>query len=56
MKNDSMNINETWDVTDIPEKQKVIGNKWVYRLKQGMIEEEKPRHKARLVAKGFSQI
>ena len=38
-----------------PSKRKVIGCKWVFKLKSGIPGVEKPRFKARLVAKGYSQ-
>lgn len=53
---DSLNRNQTWILTDRPKDQKVIGCKWVYKLKPGATEIEQPRHKARLVAKGFAQV
>ncbi|GJX71810.1 ribonuclease H-like domain-containing protein [Tanacetum coccineum] len=46
--------NGTWELVDLPIGRKVIGSKWVYRIKymsSGKIE----RYKARLVAKGFNQ-
>jgi hypothetical protein len=46
--------NNTWTLCPRPLNQKVIRNKWVFKLKQradGTIE----RYKARLVAKGFDQ-
>ncbi|PWA73649.1 ribonuclease H-like domain, Reverse transcriptase, RNA-dependent DNA polymerase [Artemisia annua] len=51
---DSINKNNTWTLTTLPEKQKAIGLKWVYKTKrdaQGKI----IKHKARLVAKGYVQ-
>lgn len=53
---DSLNRNHMWVLTDRPKDQKIIGNKWVFKLKPGMTEIEQPRHKARLVAKGFAHI
>ncbi|KAJ3705170.1 hypothetical protein LUZ61_008875 [Rhynchospora tenuis] len=46
--------NKTWVLVPPPLNQKIIGCKWVYKLKQkpdGTVE----RYKARLVAKGFHQ-
>ena len=46
--------NHTWPLTPLPFNKKVIGYKWVYRVKykaDGFVE----RYKARLVAKGFTQ-
>lgn len=51
---DSLMINETWELVPKPEKQKVIDNKWVYKVKtnpSGSVD----RYKARLVARGFNQ-
>ena len=47
--------NMTWEIVDRPKGKKVVGCRWVYKLKRnadGTIE----RWKARLVAKGFSQV
>ncbi|GJZ38594.1 putative RNA-directed DNA polymerase [Tanacetum coccineum] len=55
--NEEMNAlyeNKTWDITDLPLNRKLIGCKWVYRIKyksNGEVE----RYKARLVAKEFGQ-
>ncbi|GAU42475.1 hypothetical protein TSUD_100870 [Trifolium subterraneum] len=46
--------NNTWTMTKLPNHKKVVGRKWVFKLKlhaDGSIE----RHKASLVAKGFTQ-
>ena len=51
---DSIERNETWELTDLPPKKQVIGVKWVYKTKcnaKGKIH----RHKARLVVKGYKQ-
>ena len=48
---DSMKSNEVWDLVELPQGQKAIGCKWVYKTKRdslGNIE----RYKARLIAKG----
>ena len=52
----SLEENHTWDLTERPKNQKVIGCKWLYKLKPGIPGVEKPRYKSRLVAKGFAQI
>ena len=47
---ESMRTNQVWDLVDLPSWRKVIGNKWVLKIKRkadGSIE----RYKARLVAK-----
>lgn len=51
----SLEGNKTWRLVKRPKDRKVIGCKWVYRLKPGIPGVEKPRHKSRLVAKGYSQ-
>ena len=46
--------NNTWELTDLPASKKIVGCKWVYKLKHkadGTVE----RCKARLVAKGYTQ-
>ena len=46
--------NKTWDVADLPAKQKAIGLKWVFKVKKDP-EGNIVKHKARLVAKGYAQ-
>ena len=49
----NMEEKEVWDIikkTDVPSGRKVIGNRWVYALK------DDGRYRARTVAKGFSQV
>ena len=51
----SMRDNHVWDLVDLPQGRKAIGNKWVFRIKRkadGSID----RYKARLVAKGYTQV
>ena len=51
----SLMKNETWKLTYCPDGRKIIGCKWVLKVKRdefGNIS----RYKARLVAQGFSQI
>ena len=46
--------NGTWEIDDLPPDRKVVGCKWVFKIKldaNGQI----ARYKARLVAQGFSQ-
>ncbi|KAH9668177.1 hypothetical protein KPL70_021322 [Citrus sinensis] len=47
--------NHTWDLIPKPEKKKVVGYKWIYKIKEGIPVVEPLRYKARLVAKGFTQ-
>ena len=51
---DSLAKKKTWDLVELPESRKVVGCKWVYKLKKG-VDDTVPRYKDRLVAKGFSQ-
>ena len=47
--------NETWNVMLAPVGKKIVGCRWVYKVKykaSGEVE----KYKARLVAKGFTQI
>jgi hypothetical protein len=51
---DSIHMNDTWELTKLPDDKKKIGTKWVSKTKynsDGSVE----KHKARLVAKGFTQ-
>src|SRR5947199_1684349 len=51
----SLEDNKTWDLCELPIGRKVIGTKWVFKIKvDGMNVVE--RYKARVVAQGFSQI
>ena len=50
----SMRHNGVWELIELPERQRPIGCKWVYKTKRdskGKVE----KFKARLVAKGFTQ-
>eukprot|EP01018_Ginkgo_biloba_P000191 Gb_18961 [translate_table: standard] len=51
---DSIQKNQVWDLADLPEGKKVIGSRWLYKIKHnatGKVE----KYKARLVSKGFSK-
>ena len=47
--------NSTWELMKLPDKCKIIGVKWIYKIKRDN-SGEIVRYKARLVAKGFSQV
>lgn len=50
----NMSTNKVWELVKRPKKHKVIGSKWIYKIKydkEGNIE----RFKARLVAQGFKK-
>lgn len=50
----SIEENDTWTLTDLPQGRKSIGSKWVFKKKiddKGIV----VRYKARLVAQGFTQ-
>ena len=51
---DALEQNHTWSVVPLPPNKRVVGYKWLFRIKykaNGSIE----RYKARLVAKGYTQ-
>jgi hypothetical protein len=50
----SIEDNNTWVLTDLPEGLKAIGVKWIFKTKYNEMGEI-DKHKARLVAKGYSQ-
>lgn len=50
----SIEKNQTWSLTKLPQGVKCIGVKWIYKTKLDEHGEAK-KHKARLVAKGYSQ-
>ena len=51
---DALEKNKTWDLVELPKGRKVVGNKWVQKLKKG-VDNKFYRYKARLVAKGYYQ-
>lgn len=57
LKNEATTLeqNDTWEITMLPEGKRAIDSKWIYKIKfkpDGTVE----RYKARLVAKGFTQM
>src|SRR3954469_9806611 len=52
---ESLRKNQTWQLVSLPEGQKVVNCKWVFKKKKGIAGVKAPRYKARLVAKGFTQ-
>ena len=50
----SLKANDVWDLVPRPDARKVIGCKWVFKVKVAA-DGSVTRHKARLVAQGFSQ-
>jgi Reverse transcriptase (RNA-dependent DNA polymerase) len=51
---ESMRSNNVWELVDLPEGHKAIGNKWVLKIKR-LADGSIDRYKARLVAKGYTQ-
>lgn len=47
--------NKTWEIVELLQRKKAIGNKWVYKAKFNS-DETLERYKARLIAKGYNQI
>ena len=47
--------NITWDLIDRPAKAKLVGCRWLFKLKLGIPGVEDERYKGKLVAKGYSQ-
>lgn len=51
---DSLMKNGTWKLVNAPDNQKIIDNKWVYKIKYNA-DDTVGRYKARLVVRGFTQ-
>lgn len=51
---DSLEENDTWELTDLPSNRKPIHCKWVFKSKRNA-DGKVTRYKARLVAKGYTQ-
>ncbi|XP_043687587.1 uncharacterized mitochondrial protein AtMg00820-like [Telopea speciosissima] len=47
--------NKTWTLVPLPPSKKIIGSKWVFKIKR-RVDGSVERFKARLVAKGYTQI
>jgi len=50
----ALDANATWELVALPEDKKVIGCKWVYKVKHN-VDGSVSKYKARLVAKGYAQ-
>ena len=50
----SLMVNKTWSISQLPPGHTPIGSRWVFTIKPG-VQGSPPRYKTRLVAKGFSQ-
>ena len=53
---ESLHQNKTWILVPRPQTQKIVGCKWIFKVKEGLSNSEPVRFKARLVAKGFTQV
>ena len=50
----ALDVNHTWELMPLPHDKKVIGYKWVYKVKHN-VDGSVSRYKARFVAKGYAQ-
>lgn len=50
----SMKINHMWNLVDVPLECKIIGNKWVLKVKY-KVDDSIDKYKAHLVVKGYTQ-
>ena len=51
---EALQRNQTWSLVPPETARKIVGNKWVYRVKYN-VDGSISRYKARLVAKGYHQ-
>lgn len=52
----SLEKNNTWILLKKLKNQRVVGCKWIFKVKKGIFGKEKERYNARLVAKVFTQV
>ena len=52
---DRRELNDTWELSELPKGKKAIGCKWVFAKKQGSRDDDIVCYKVRLVAKGYAQ-
>lgn len=52
----SLDKNHTWDIVEWPLGHRIVGCKWILKLKDGIPGVEPPRYKSRLVARGYTQV
>ena len=52
----SLQQNRTWILIEKHENAKLVGCKWIFKIKLGIPGVGKPRYKVRLVAQGFSPL
>jgi hypothetical protein len=50
----ALDANATWELVGLPKDKKVIGCKWVYKIKHNA-DGSMNKYKARLVTKGYAQ-
>ncbi|KAH9659560.1 ribosome biogenesis protein bms1 [Citrus sinensis] len=51
----SLQKNNTWELVKRPGNRRIVGCKWIFRVKDGLTTTEPRRFKARLVTKGYTQ-
>ena len=52
---DSLYKNNTWELVKKLEKRKIVGCKWIFKVKERLTANEPRRFKVRLVSKGYTQ-
>ena len=50
-----LEVQQTWDLVDLPDNREALGGRWVYKLKTNA-KNEIVKYKARWVVQGFNQI
>lgn len=50
-----MIVNKTWILVEKPKTQKLVECISLYKIKDGLFDQDPPRVKSRLVAKGYTQ-